>query len=263
MACFVSSAALPQCHGGCLAELPCARRQHCSQPIVQAGPSFPTLAKAIVFQASTYLLGREGWAGAAWPLLLSAAHVGGAVGMLGAPSRLRRGTRACVVRCLSPTVSPAPLPPPSTMPQQLATRAAAKIYGRVLTTCGCSELLTPEALLAASAADLRSAGLSERKALYLQDLARHFADGRLSDARIAGERAAVWGMGVAAAARRPPGGWAAPCKGRRVGGGWPAPRAGRWQGTAACHCFRQASAPATPPRLQPWMRPPWSESCAL
>lgn len=57
----------------------------------------------------------------------------------------------------------------------------------MLTTCGCSELLTPDAMLAASMADLRAAGLSERKASYLQDLARHFADGRLSDAKIAGE----------------------------------------------------------------------------
>lgn len=88
--------------------------------------------------------------------------------------------------------------------QQLATTAAAKIYGRVLTTCGCTELLTPEAVLAAPMADLRAAGLSERKASYLQDLAQHFSDGRLSDAKIAAmdeatlERAlcAVKGIGI-------------------------------------------------------------------
>lgn len=55
-------------------------------------------------------------------------------------------------------------------------------------------------MLAASMADLRAAGLSERKASYLQDLARHFADGRLSDAKIAGESAAVQGSGIAAVA---------------------------------------------------------------
>lgn len=74
--------------------------------------------------------------------------------------------------------------------QQLATTAAAKIYGRVLTACGCAEVLTPDSVLAAPMADLRAAGLSERKACYIQDLAAHFADGRLSDAKIAGEGAA-------------------------------------------------------------------------
>jgi DNA-3-methyladenine glycosylase II len=41
--------------------------------------------------------------------------------------------------------------------------------------------LTPEAVLAASPPALRACGLSERKASYLQDLAAHFQDGRLSD----------------------------------------------------------------------------------
>lgn len=43
-----------------------------------------------------------------------------------------------------------------------------------------------QAVLAAPVGELRGAGLSERKAAYLRDLAAHFADGRLSDARILG-----------------------------------------------------------------------------
>ncbi|KAL4437561.1 hypothetical protein ABPG77_003542 [Micractinium sp. CCAP 211/92] len=69
--------------------------------------------------------------------------------------------------------------------QQLATTAAAVIYGRVLAACSCTEWLSPAAVLAAPTAALRQAGLSERKVSYLQDLAAHFSDGRLSDARIA------------------------------------------------------------------------------
>lgn len=70
--------------------------------------------------------------------------------------------------------------------QQLSTLAAAKIYGRVLAACGCQDTLTPAAVLAAPPADLRAAGLSERKVSYVQDLAARFADGRLSDAKIEG-----------------------------------------------------------------------------
>lgn len=118
--------------------------------------------------------------------------------IMAAPHLLRSPPPALTLSCARPHSS--------TLPQQLATTAAAKIYGRVLTTCGCSELLTPEAVLAAPMADLRAAGLSERKASYLHDLAQHFSDGRLSDARIAGAgcgavhwcSAAAWGHGGAA-----------------------------------------------------------------
>lgn len=69
--------------------------------------------------------------------------------------------------------------------QQLATTTAAAIYGRVLTVCSCPDALTPAAVLAAPPAELRQAGLSERKVSYIVDLANHFSDGRLSDERIA------------------------------------------------------------------------------
>lgn len=67
--------------------------------------------------------------------------------------------------------------------QQLATAAAAKIFGRVLDTCGCKEegFLNPQATLKTSTEDLCKAGLSSRKASYLHDLAHHFEIGMLSD----------------------------------------------------------------------------------
>lgn len=46
--------------------------------------------------------------------------------------------------------------------------------------------LTPAAVLAAPQPALRGCGLSERKASYLQELAAHFADGRLSDELLTG-----------------------------------------------------------------------------
>ena len=145
---------------------------------MQTGPNFPTLAKAIVFQVSGHL------------------EAGPAQHSL-ALCEVAAACSAKQVSCLhSPTLALHLQPPPLrfylTLPsllQQLATTAAAKIYLRVLTTCGCTELLTPEAVLAAPMADLRAAGLSERKASYLQDLAQHFSDGRLSDAKIAGKAA--------------------------------------------------------------------------
>ena len=72
--------------------------------------------------------------------------------------------------------------------QQLATRAAAVIYARVLTVCGpecvASGFLAPGSVLAAPEEALRGAGLSQRKVSYLKDLSTHFNDDRLSDDRI-------------------------------------------------------------------------------
>lgn len=48
--------------------------------------------------------------------------------------------------------------------------------------------LTPAAVLSATPAALRACGLSERKASYLQDLAAHFQDGRLSDELLTSKR---------------------------------------------------------------------------
>jgi 3-methyladenine DNA glycosylase/8-oxoguanine DNA glycosylase len=59
--------------------------------------------------------------------------------------------------------------------QQLAGRAAQAIYGRVRATVG--DALTPEALNAASEAQLRAAGLSANKLASLRDLSAKVLDG--------------------------------------------------------------------------------------
>jgi DNA-3-methyladenine glycosylase II len=59
--------------------------------------------------------------------------------------------------------------------QQLATRAAAAIHGRFVAAIGGA--VTPQAILATDVATLRGAGLSNAKALALQDLASKVADG--------------------------------------------------------------------------------------
>lgn len=67
--------------------------------------------------------------------------------------------------------------------QQLAGPAARAILGRVLATMGADEdnWYTPEQLLAASDEQLRAAGLSRQKMVYLRDLAEKFASGELSE----------------------------------------------------------------------------------
>jgi len=60
--------------------------------------------------------------------------------------------------------------------QQLSTKAAATIHGRVI---GLLPTLSATHLLEVSAADLRAAGLSGQKVAYLKDLAQHVSDARL------------------------------------------------------------------------------------
>jgi DNA-3-methyladenine glycosylase II len=66
--------------------------------------------------------------------------------------------------------------------QQLSGKAAATIFGRVVDAVGGT--LAPEALLDASDATLRAAGLSRQKIVYLRDLATHAANGTLPLATI-------------------------------------------------------------------------------
>jgi DNA-3-methyladenine glycosylase II len=61
--------------------------------------------------------------------------------------------------------------------QQLSTKAAATIHGRVQTLCGGS--LTCEPLISLPDEALRGAGLSRQKLGYLRDLAARATDGRL------------------------------------------------------------------------------------
>ncbi len=87
--------------------------------------------------------------------------------------------------------------------QQLSTKAARTIYGRVL------ELFdgtppSPEQLLEAEESDLRGAGLSGRKVEYVRDLASHVIEGeleldrldQLDDTEVIEEIVAVRGLGV-------------------------------------------------------------------
>jgi DNA-3-methyladenine glycosylase II len=86
--------------------------------------------------------------------------------------------------------------------QQLSTKAARTIYLRVIDIFG-GQTPSPEQLLEADETELRGAGLSGRKAEYLQDLARHVISGELeldrldelSDEEAIAEIVAVRGLG--------------------------------------------------------------------
>jgi DNA-3-methyladenine glycosylase II len=86
--------------------------------------------------------------------------------------------------------------------QQLSTKAARTIYGRVLELFD-GQTPTPEQLLEASEKDLRGAGLSGRKVEYIRDLAAHVISGeleldrfdKLSDEEVIEEIVAVRGLG--------------------------------------------------------------------
>jgi DNA-3-methyladenine glycosylase II len=86
--------------------------------------------------------------------------------------------------------------------QQLSTKAARTIYGRILELFDGSTP-APERLLEASEADLRAAGLSGRKVEYTRDLASHVISGELEldrldelgDEEVVAEIVAVRGLG--------------------------------------------------------------------
>jgi DNA-3-methyladenine glycosylase II len=88
--------------------------------------------------------------------------------------------------------------------QQLSTRAASAIYGRLIDRFG-GRPPTPDEVLADDPDELRTtAGLSHAKVAYLRSLAEHVRDGsleldklgRLSDERVIAELVAVKGLGV-------------------------------------------------------------------
>jgi DNA-3-methyladenine glycosylase II len=87
--------------------------------------------------------------------------------------------------------------------QQLSTKAARTIYGRVLDLFD-GNTPAPEQLLEAGEADLRAAGLSGRKVEYIRDLASHVISGELeldrlgelSDEEAIEEIVAVRGLGI-------------------------------------------------------------------
>jgi DNA-3-methyladenine glycosylase II len=88
--------------------------------------------------------------------------------------------------------------------QQLSTKAARAIYGRLAERFG-GRAPTPEEILADDPDELRTAaGLSHAKVGYLRSLAEHVLDGsleltklgRLSDERVIAELVAVKGLGL-------------------------------------------------------------------
>ncbi len=87
--------------------------------------------------------------------------------------------------------------------QQLSTKAARTIYGRILDLFGGSTP-SPEQLLEVEETELRAAGLSGRKVEYIRDLAAHVISGELeldrlddlADEEVIEEIVAVRGLGV-------------------------------------------------------------------
>jgi len=86
--------------------------------------------------------------------------------------------------------------------QQISVLAADSVWKKVC--LGLSSEVNPANVLATSLPDLRACGLSERKVIYLKDLARHFADDLLnphrwvhmSDSEVIAELTQVKGIGV-------------------------------------------------------------------
>jgi DNA-3-methyladenine glycosylase II len=86
--------------------------------------------------------------------------------------------------------------------QQLSTKAAATIYGRMLELFG-GHAPTPKQLLKADPDKIRAAGLSRPKIAYLRDLAVHVEEGTLelerlpdlSDEEVSAQLTAIKGLG--------------------------------------------------------------------
>jgi DNA-3-methyladenine glycosylase II len=86
--------------------------------------------------------------------------------------------------------------------QQLSTKAASTIYGRLVDIFG-GHAPTPRQLLAADPEDIRAAGLSRAKTAYLRDLAQHVEDGTLEldrldelpDEEVSAQLTAIKGLG--------------------------------------------------------------------
>ncbi|MBL8331345.1 MAG: DNA-3-methyladenine glycosylase 2 family protein [Rubrivivax sp.] len=95
----------------------------------------------------------------------------------------------------------------SVVGQQISVKAAQAVWDRfarqVSGGAAAGAPLDPAAVLAQAVPDLRAAGLSVRKCEYIQDLARHFADGQvhvgqwqqMDDEAIISELVAIRGIG--------------------------------------------------------------------
>ena len=84
--------------------------------------------------------------------------------------------------------------------QQISVKAAQSVWNKTVNVVG---RITPKNMLAVTPEDLRSAGNSRQKIAYMQDLAAHFADGRIKPRRwhamaeddVIGELVEVKGIG--------------------------------------------------------------------
>ena len=84
--------------------------------------------------------------------------------------------------------------------QQISVKAAQSVWNKTVDVVG---KITPKNMLAVTPEALRSAGNSRQKIAYMQDLAGHFADGRIKprrwhtmdDADVIGELVEVKGIG--------------------------------------------------------------------
>jgi DNA-3-methyladenine glycosylase II len=90
----------------------------------------------------------------------------------------------------------------SIVSQQLSTKAANSIYGRLIDIFG-GHAPTPKQLLAVDPDEIRAAGMSRPKIAYLRDLAQHVEDGTLEldrldelpDEEVSAQLTAVKGLG--------------------------------------------------------------------
>lgn len=89
------------------------------------------------------------------------------------PATDRRGSRRDAYEALARAI----------VGQQLSTKAAASIWGKVLALFG-GKTPTPEQLLAVPPQELRDAGLSWSKVAYVRDLAERVRDGELNLKRL-------------------------------------------------------------------------------
>ena len=72
----------------------------------------------------------------------------------------------------------------SVISQQLSVKAASTIQARFCALFGSAELPSPEQILQKDIEELRTAGLSRGKALYVRDLAQHVMDGKITFDRL-------------------------------------------------------------------------------
>src|ERR1041384_6412241 len=77
----------------------------------------------------------------------------------------------------APNLEPFPALVRTITAQQISTKAAATIHGRLIALMPSG--VSPEALLALTDAQMRAAGLSRQKASYLRDLAAKVSSGEL------------------------------------------------------------------------------------